>query len=494
MISAMLTFNRCEIFPDCRSIDRASGVRLLGEANRTRKRGGKKKEGEAHCPTCGSPMPELANFCPVCGQPVGVMPLEELLSRPLSEPPLEDVPEIKATPEEETALPPPSAVAPEPAGSVPALAAESEPREEVLTPEAGAVAEAPVSREPTEKGSSSQVESPLTQLVKEYDKRFNRIMELSRMLRGFDLGSDTYARLSHDILRSVEAFRAELRSRMEQSAQELDELETNRVELQISIGELERRRETEGLLSDDYREQMTALRSSLTEIENEINNTKQGLKDLEEWTEVDSKYETLCTRYPDLFELESRIEAAQEKTGDRRKAIETLFSETPIETQLPVETEAEPEVTVIGELPSEEAPTPPSPQMSVPEQRPVQTRARELLLDLPERGSQLLPLWLRRGDLIGVRFALSKRHLVSPISALLFKRETYSKLVRSGKPVSRKILEKYADVKSQKGGISYTSELEDFHYLLFLNSSSKSERVKVRYEIGPAEPESQADR
>lgn len=489
----MLTFNRDEIIPDCRSIHRASGVRLLREANGTRKRGAKKKEGETHCPACGSPMSELANFCPVCGQPVGAMPLEALLSKPLSEPPLEDVPEIKATPEEETALPPPSAVAPGAAGSPPALAAEPEPGEEAPAPEAGAVAEARFSREPAEEGPS-RAESPLTQMVKEYDKRFNRIIELSRMLRGFDLGSDTYARLSNDILRSVEAFRAELRNRMEQSTQELDELETNRVELQISIGELERRRETEGLLSDDYREEMTALRSSLTEIENEITKTKQGLKDLEEWTEVDSKYEALCTRYPDLFELESRIEAAQEKTGDRRKAIETLFSERPIETQLPVETEGEPEVTVIGELPLEEAPTPSLPQMPVLEQRPVQARARRLLLDVPERGTQLLPLWLRRDDLIQVRFVPSKRHLVNPISALLFTREAYSKLVRSGKPLSREILEKYADGKSQRGELSYTSEVEDFHYLLFLNSSSKSEQVRMRYDIGPAEPQPQADR
>jgi len=461
---------------------------LLSEANRMRKRGREKNEGEVPCAVCGNPIPQLANFCPLCGHPRASTPQEELFSRPTSEPPIGDVPEVEAMPEEEIALPPPSAVAPEGAtGSPPAPAPHPEPEEEAPVPEAGGVAEAPVSPEPTEESRKTENQGPLTRLAEEYYRRFNKILELGRMLRGFDLGSDTYASLSRDVLRSLEAFRAELQSKLDEGLLELDELETNRVELQISVAELERRRETEGLPSDAYEEELAALRSSLEETEKEIKRLKLGLKDLEECVEIDGKYKALCTRYPDLFKLESRIEAVQEKEGSRGKAVEALFSEAEVEIQPPVETEAAPEVTVIGEVRTEMASTPPPPELRAPLQRPIQKQGRELLVDVPEKASQLVPIWLRRGDLIGIRFTPLKHHLVSPISAMIFTREAYAKLQWSGKPVSRKILESYANSKTSKGEISYTSELEDFHYLLLLNSSSKPERVSVRYEIGSAE-------
>lgn len=458
----------------------------MSKGKRRRKRRRRKKEGGAFCQACGSPVPELAAFCPSCGQLAASAPQEELLSRPLSEPPIGEVPEIEAMPEEETALPPPLAVVPEATGTARGLAAEAEPGEGAQVPEPSVVTEAPVSPERAEKGEVEE-ESPLTQLVKQYDKRFERIMELGRMLRGFELASDTYVKLSGDVLRSIQALRAEMRSRLDEGGRELDEMETNKVELQISMGELERRRETEGLPSDLYEEQIVALRSTLEEIENEIRLTKRGLKDLEEWREIDGKYEALCARHPDLFDLERRIEAAQEKAGDRRKAVEALFSEAKAEPQpLAPEAEAAPEVSVIPEVPGEEAPPPPSPGPRAPEQRPVQRRPRELLLDVPEGGSQLLPLWLRRGDSLAVHFKPLKRHLVNPISAMLFTREDYSKLL-SGKPVSRKILENYAKESSDKSRMSYSSQVEDFHYLLFLSSSSKPERVRVIYEIAAGE-------
>ncbi len=454
----------------------------MSKGKRRRKRRRRKKEGGEACQACGSPIPELAAFCPSCGQLAASAPREELLSKPLPEPPIGEVPEMEAMPEEETALPPPLAAVPEATGMAQSLAAEGEPGEGAQVPEPSAVTEAPVSLERVEKREAEE-ESPLTQLVKQYDRRFDRIIELGRMLRGFELASDTYVKLSGDVLRSIQALRAEMRSRLDEGGRELTEMETNKVELQISMGELERRRETEGLPSDLYEEQIVALRSTLEEIEGEIRLTKRGLKDLEDWREIDGKYEALCARYPDLFDLERRIDAVQEKAGDRRKAVEALFSEEKVEPQPPVEAEAAPEVSVIREVPGEEAPPPPSPEPRAPEQRPVQRRPRELLLDVPEGGSQLLPLWLRRGDSLAVHFKPLKRHLVSPISAMLFTREDYSKLL-SGKPVSRKILENYAKESSDKGRMSYDSQVEDFHYLLFLSSSSKPERVRVVYEIG----------
>ena len=112
----------------------------MSEANRTRKRARRKKEGDVLCSVCGNPIPEPANFCPLCGHPRAFAPEEELLSRPMSEPPIGDVPEIEPMPEEDTALPPPSAVPSEATGSPPALAAEGKSGEQAQAPEVGDVA------------------------------------------------------------------------------------------------------------------------------------------------------------------------------------------------------------------------------------------------------------------------------------------------------------------------------------------------------------------